>query len=139
MTPNRPVLRVTSPAEVPGHGMYGDWALPGRQYSYIALLDLAKKHMPGKQPELIRFDDICAKPADWFGGDDFSGPRYEAAQTKYPGLLVRGMPNPCQSPYRMIDGRRRMEKLKRGGINEGMFFVFDYCDCEEFIFDFEIE
>jgi hypothetical protein len=51
--------------------MYGDWALSGHEYSYIALFDLAKKHMPRKQVETIRFSDICAKPGDWFGGDGF--------------------------------------------------------------------
>lgn len=118
--------------------MYGDWALPGRQYSYIALLDLAKKYMPGKQAEFIPFKEICAKPGDWFGGDDFSGPRFDAADTQYPGMLIRSMPNPCDLPYHMVDGRRRMEKLKRMGINAGHFFIFDYADCEEFIFDFEL-
>lgn len=138
MKSSKPILRVSSPLDIPGHTMFGEWALPGRQYSYIALLDLARKHMPGKQAEEIVFSDICAKPGDWFGGDDFSGPRFEAAETIYPGIVIRGMPNPCDRPYRMVDGRRRMEKLRRGGITTGQFFVFDYGDCEEFIFDFEL-
>jgi len=139
MAASKPILRVSSPLDVPGHTMFGEWALPERQYSYIALLDLAIKHMPGKQAEQIAFGDICAKPGDWFGGDDFSGPRFETAETQYPGLMVRGMPNPCGRPYRMIDGRRRMEKLRRSGVSSGQFFVFDYGDCEEFIFDFVLD
>ncbi|MBL4572452.1 MAG: hypothetical protein JKY86_05180 [Gammaproteobacteria bacterium] len=135
----KPMLRVSSPGNIPGHTMYGDWALSGREYSYIALIDLAMKHMPGKQAETIRFSDICAKPGDWFGGDDFSGERYEAAKTKYPGILIHAMPNPCDLPYRMVDGRRRMEKLRRGGSDSGKFFVFEFEDCKEFIFDFQIE
>jgi len=135
----KPILRVSSPSKVPSHTMYGDWALPGREYSYIALIDLAKKHMHGKQAETILFNDICAKPGDWFGGDDFSGERYEAAEPKYPGILIHAMPNPCDRAYRMIDGRRRMEKLRRGGLEAGKFFVFEFEDCEEFIFDFLIE
>lgn len=39
----------------------------------------------------------------------------------------------------MVDGRRRMEKLRRSGLNAGKFFVFDYADCEEFIFDFLVQ
>ncbi|MEX0964634.1 MAG: hypothetical protein WDZ52_11410 [Pseudohongiellaceae bacterium] len=139
MTKNNSLLRVSKPSQVPGHTMYGDWALPGRHYSYIALLDLARKHMPGKQAEMIRFSDICAKSGDWFGGDDFSGQRYELAETQYPGMIVRAMPNPCDLPYRMVDGRRRMEKMRRGGLDAAQFFVFEYSDCEEFIFDFVLE
>jgi len=136
---DRPILRVSSPSKVPGHTMYGDWALSGREYSYIALIDLAKKHMHGKQVETIRFSDICAKPGGWFGGDDFSGKRYEDADTKYPGMLIHAMPNPCDLPYRMVDGRRRMEKLKRSGLGAGKFHVFEFEDCKEFIFDFLVE
>jgi hypothetical protein len=39
----------------------------------------------------------------------------------------------------MVDGRRRMEKLKRHGDEIGNFFVFEYADCKELIFDFLIE
>ncbi len=139
MSLDKPILRVSSPSKVPGHTMYGDWALSGREYSYIALVDLAMKHMPGKHAETVRFSDICAKPRDWFGVDDFSGERYEAADPKYPGILIHAMPNPCDRAYRMIDGRRRMEKLRRGGLEAGKFFVFEFEDCEEFIFDFLVK
>lgn len=113
--------------------------MPGREYSYIALIDLAMKHMRGKQAETIRFSDICAKPHDWFGGDDFSGERYDEAKTEYPGILIHAMPNPCDRAYRMVDGRRRMEKLRLSGSDSGNFFVFEFKDCKEFIFDFVVE
>jgi hypothetical protein len=136
---DRSILRVSSPSSVPGHTMYGDWALPESEYSYIALFDLAKKHMLGKQSETVRFIDICAKPGNWFGGDDFTGKRYEDADVKYPGMLIHAMPNPCDLPYRMVDGRRRMEKLRRSGLDAGTFYVFEFEDCKEFISDFLIE
>jgi hypothetical protein len=139
MVPEKPILRVSNPSEVPGHTMYGDWALDGREYSYIALIDLVMKHMSGKQLEPIHFSEICAKPGDWFGTEDFSGERYEAADPKYPGILIRDMPNPCDRPYRMVDGRRRMEKLKRGGYDTADFLVFEYDECQEYIFDFVID
>jgi len=44
---DKPILRVSSPFNVPSNTMHGDWELSGRQYSYIALLDLAKKRMLG--------------------------------------------------------------------------------------------
>tara|TARA_B110000858_G_scaffold89711_2_gene103742 strand:+ start:7467 stop:7895 length:429 start_codon:yes stop_codon:yes gene_type:complete len=136
---DKPILRVSSSSEVPGHTMYGDWALPDREYSYIALLDLARKHMQGKQAQTVRFSDICAKPGDWFGGNDFSGERHEAAEAKYPGMLIHNMHNPCDRAYRMVDGRRRMEKLRRSGFDAGKFIVFEFEDCKEFIFDFLFE
>ena len=135
---DKPILRVSHPSKVPGHSMYRDWALPGREYSYISLFHLVKKHL-GKNPETVRFSDICAKPGDWFGGDDFSGRRYEDADARYPGILIHSMPNPCDLPYRMVDGRRRMEKLRRSGLDAGKFYVFELEDCKEFIFDFLVE
>jgi hypothetical protein len=39
----------------------------------------------------------------------------------------------------MVDGRRRMEKLRRSGLDAGTFYVFEFEDCKEFIFDFLIE
>ena len=135
---DKPILRVSHPSKVPGHSMYGDWALPGSEYSYISLFHLVKKYL-GKNPETVRFSDICAKPGDWFGGDDFSGRRYEDADARYPGMLIHSMPNPCDLPYRMVDGRRRMEKLRRSGLDAGKFYVFEIEDCKEFIFDFLVE
>jgi hypothetical protein len=54
-------------------------------------------------------------------------------------MLIHAMPNPCDLPYRMVDGRRRLEKLKRRGLDAGKFYVFEFEDCKEFIFDFLIE
>lgn len=39
----------------------------------------------------------------------------------------------------MVDGRRPMEKLRRSGSDSGKFFVFEFKDCKEFIFDFVVE
>ncbi|MBT3531004.1 MAG: hypothetical protein HOF74_09680 [Gammaproteobacteria bacterium] len=130
------ILEVQGFGDVPGHSMFGDWALPGRKYSYLALLDLAKKHMPERKPQKVDFNQICWKPADWLGGDDFSGKRFDMADTKYPGLLVRDMPNPCDRPFRMVDGRRRLEKMQRQGLSAGWYFIFEYSEAEPFIRDF---
>lgn len=118
--------------------MYGDWALPGREYSYISLVDLVRERGTNLRPRPIAHVDICAKPGDWFGGDDFSGPRFSEADPQFPGILVAGMPNPCALPYRMVDGRRRLEKLNRMGITESPFYVFDYQETLPYIVDFEI-
>ena len=119
--------------------MYSDWALPGREYSYISMRDLARQLLTDRIPQAVELKDICANPGDWFGRDDFSGPRFEQADPKHPGLLVGNMPNPCDLPFRMIDGRRRLEKLRRQGAHNGEFIVFEYVEVEPFIFDFELE
>jgi len=119
--------------------MYGDWALPGRKYSYIALGDLVARHLPGKVPTCVQFAHICAKPGDWIGGNDFSGARFATADPRYPGFVVRGMPNPCQLPFRLIDGCRRLEKLRRAGAMAADFYVFEYSEVEPYIFDFAVK
>lgn len=134
----RTELRVQRLDDVPGHSMYADWALPGRQYSYISLVDLARNLGLGRTPRAIEHAQICAKPGDWFGGNDFAGMRYEAADPRYPGILVADMPNPCERPFRMIDGRRRLHKLQLQGIKESPFFVFHYTEIHPFIFDFAL-
>ena len=100
--------------------------------------DLAHQLLPGRVSQTIEFDGIYAKPGDWFGRDDFTGQRFEQADPNYPGLIIRNMPNPCGLPFRMIDGRRRLEKLRRKGAESGEFIVFECAEVEPFIFDFEL-
>ena len=138
MIPVNKRLAVRSPIAVPGHAMFGDWALPGREYSYISTSDLVRALGPGRTPRSIVHSEICAKPGTWFGINDFIGTRYEKADPKFPGLLVAGMPNPCQLPYRMIDGRRRLEKLQRRDITQSLFYVFDFSEVLPYIFDFDV-
>ena len=134
----RAELKIQSLNAVPGHSMYADWALPGRKYSYISLVDLVSSLGLSRVPRVIRHSQICAKPGDWFGGNDFAGSRYELADPHYPGILVVDMPNLCELPFRMIDGRRRLHKLQLQGINESPFFVFQFTETLPFIFDFAL-
>lgn len=114
--------------------MWGDWALPGLNTSY---LDLAKmvRWLPGRKPSTIPLDEICVKPGDWFGHDEFSDERFERADTRFPGIIVHDMPNPCNLPYRMVDGRRRYEKLRRDRQREGIFFVFSFTEIQPFVME----
>jgi hypothetical protein len=132
------ILKVKHHKAVPGHTMFGDWALPGRPNSYIALGDFAKACLHGKGPTRVTLTEICVKPGDWFGTNDFSGLRFEKADPRYPGILVRDMPNPCGLPYRMIDGRRRLEKIRRCGETSSLFYVFDFAEIAPYIFDFVV-
>jgi len=138
MSNSRSVLRVDALIKVPGHSMYGDWALPGRTYCYVSLVDMLPKLQPGREPEQIALQDIWAKPGDAFGGNDFIGPRFDLADPKFPGFVVHDMPNPASSKYRMIDGRRRLEKLRRQGAVSGHYYVFEFTEIQPFIFDFEL-
>ena len=119
-------LKVSHIGKVPGHSMVNDWALPNRPQCFLPFDNLVPDLHPGRAIQTIEFKLICAKPNFWFGTDDFQGNRYEAAEVKFPGMLVQDMPNPCDLPYRMIDGRRRMEKLIRAGDVEGPFVVFHF-------------
>ncbi|MEQ8953197.1 MAG: hypothetical protein RL120_03620 [Gammaproteobacteria bacterium] len=131
-------LKVKHPGDVPGHAMYGDFALPDRSHSYVSLRDLLSALAPGRRLTAVEFSQIWAKPNYLFGHDDFSGERFERADPKYPGVLVRAMPNPAGLPFRMIDGRRRLEKLRLGGFDGASFLVFDYGEVRPYIYDFEI-
>ncbi|MEX2131555.1 MAG: hypothetical protein WD772_08705 [Pseudohongiellaceae bacterium] len=128
----RRTARFPSIDSLPGHSMAGEWAYPGIEISF---LDVVKMHrwMPKRAAQSIRFDEICAKPGIWNGIDEFAGPRYEAADTTFPGIVIAGMYNPCQLPFRLVDGRRRMEKLRRTGAENGMFQVYSVAEAEQFI------
>lgn len=132
------ILQVTDFNQVPGHSMYKDWALPDRPYSYLPFKELVPALYPGRSPQMIEFSQICAKPNHWFGTDDFQGERFDQADPQFPGMLVQGMPNPCELPFRMIDGRRRLEKLKQNGDVSGLFMVLKFEEVQPYILDFEL-
>lgn len=138
MNVSPPLLKVNSLCEVPGHSMYADWGLPDRPNCYIELTSLVPALIPGRKPVFVDHAEICAKPGDWFGQDDFSGPRFELADIKYSGMIVRSMPNPCARDYRMIDGRRRLEKMRRACITRSSYFVFEYEEVIPYIVDFQL-
>lgn len=131
------ILKVEREEQIPGHSMYGDWALPGQAsehaMTYIDLEQLFLTLVPGRITKRVFLENIAAKPSTWFGGDDFEGERFDKADPSIPGMLVRGMGNPLNLPYRMIDGRRRLEKLRRRGLQSADFYVFRYFEIEHFI------
>lgn len=118
--------------------MYADWALPGRLCSYLPLEAMFGQLLPGRRPVLVPLDSICAKPGDWYGTDEFQGPRFDAADMDIPGVVVLHMPNPCKLPYRMIDGRRRLEKLCRAGRQEAWFHILTFAEVEPWIKDVRV-
>ena len=54
-----------------------------------------------------------------------NGERYRSCDIKYPGIITNG-PNPFDNPYRMLDGKHRMQKMRSMGITKSMFYVLDW-------------
>lgn len=128
-------LRVSRVEDIPGHSMFGDWGLAGRPYSFLDLEALVDRYPLEQRAGMARLKDICAKPGNWFGIDEFSGPRYDEADPAFPGILVLGMPNPCALPYRLVDGRRRLHKLALQGRRTSLFYIYEYKQVRPFIRD----
>lgn len=119
--------------------MFGEWALPGRPFTTLLMNELADFLVAKRRkPCVVRLARIYAKPRDYTGRDDFCGERYEQADPSHPGFVVRGMPNPDNLPYRMVDGRRRLHKLRQQGRRTSLFYVFDYEEIEHLIRDVRI-
>jgi len=114
------------------HVLEWEWELP--EYPGPHAIDaypdvynwILVKHI---DPEVIKFDDIAVKSLN-----PVNPTRYMNANTQYPGILVKYIHNPHNKPYRMIDGRYRLEKQKRNGNTEGLFYVLTYDQIKPFIF-----
>jgi hypothetical protein len=76
----------------------------------------------GAVPQLISIKDIGHKPIDLIDKEDI---RYLNANLNLPAIVVRGMQNPLNKPYRMIDGRHRILKAKENKIPELLTYVID--------------
>ena len=131
-------LQVSRLIDVPGHSLFGEWAVPGYNQAFIQMRRLMQDLLPGRIPGMIQYNEICAKPADFFGVNDFQGPRFERANTAYPGIVVKHMPNPCNRPYRLIDGRRRLEKYRQAGFGRSRFYVLEFNEIKPYIRKFQL-
>lgn len=80
----------------------------------------------------VKFSDIAWK------GKDFpetqrknncvccGGERYRSCDTSFPGILLHNGPNPMGLPYRMMDGKHRVEKMLDDGLHESTFYIIKY-------------
>ena len=73
-------------------------------------------------PQLVPIKDIGHKPIDGIDKEDV---RYLNANLNLPAILVRGMRNPVNKPYRMIDGRHRILKAKENNIPDLLAYVIE--------------
>ena len=68
-----------------------------------------------------------------YGDIDQEGSRYKNADITLPCLVVEGMENPHNKPYRMIDGRHRLLKSANNNIMEIVAYVLDRSQAVKFI------
>ena len=52
--------------------------------------------------------------------------RYEKCNTKFLGILVKGGLNPFNLPYRLVDGKHRIEKLISRQHERYVFCILSY-------------
>jgi hypothetical protein len=55
-----------------------------------------------------------------------NGLRYQNCDTSFPGILIRGAPNPFNLEYRMVDGKHRIEKLISQKKSKSLFYIIEY-------------
>lgn len=95
------------------HSCRGDWAINGKE-KRISVRELIGDSVL----QVVRFEDIAVKPLP-----DKTTTRYQKADVRFPCVLVEGGDNPLGKPYRMCDGRHRINKLKEQGHTEAVFFI----------------
>jgi hypothetical protein len=124
LLPRAAVLKKDEP--IPGHPMHGDWRIKEWPVSFVDIHGAVHHAQNAKVPVLIPIVEVAFKPGDYYGGDDFSteSERYRKADVRFP-LLVAKMENPGARPYRLIDGRRRYDKLVRAGEALALAYVFE--------------
>ena len=110
---------------------YGDWRLPE-----IYSLDL--KIVVDLLLEIVEFQEVVNFSDIAFKGIDkpltsrrencacCDGKRYVNCDPSIPGILIKDGPNPFDLPYRMVDGKHRIERLIARGETESLFNVITY-------------
>jgi len=90
------------------HIMTGEWKLDNTPNMFIDVLQVIPYiQVKQIQPTVIDIADISHKELDSI---DTTEARYITANINYPAIVVEGMQNPHNKPYRMIDGRHRLLK-----------------------------
>ena len=107
---------------------YGDWRIHEVSMGQDVYIDLVKLVLP-KEPTILTLDSVAWKGKhlpDKFTGDNCvccQGDRYRDCDTSYPGIVVEGISNPYQLPYRLIDGKHRVQKILDSGATSAPFYL----------------
>jgi len=112
------------------HWLVDDWAI-NEQTGYINCGELYNWVKYKKiNPEKILISDIGYRSLKDI---DQSEGRYINANISLPCLVVKGMKNPYNKPYRMIDGRHRLLKSINKNIIEIRAYVLEPKQALKFI------
>ena len=109
---------------------HGDWSM-GFINQKISL-ERFFKFISDDILEEIDFEDIAWKgkyDSPDMRGENCTccgGKRFHDCDETIPGILLKGGPNPYNNPYRMVDGRHRIEKLISQRKTKGKFYVIEY-------------
>jgi len=117
-------------------GFHGNWCIDKwniEETHYLFMEDILHL-LTDDVIQSISLKDIAWKdkhlfPLPWPEDIDL---RYEAADTKYPGIILSNAFNPFDNKYRMVDGRRRLVKMLLEHKTEGLFYVLDFKDVKQF-------
>ena len=108
-------------------GVNGDWRIDGRKVK----LHLYKiSHLlTGDRLRTVDHEEIA-----W--GKNLRkhrrGPRYDACDISFPGILCEGAPNPQGKKYLIVDGAHRMGKMDNMKITQSSFYVIEYAIIKPF-------
>ncbi len=104
------------------HMMDGDWQI----FNVPTQIDCSKVYkwinLKNIEPVSINIGDIGHKTIKTI---ETRGSRYKQADLNLPGIVVKGMKNPVDKPYRMIDGRHRLLKAQTSGRSYVLVYVID--------------
>jgi hypothetical protein len=110
---------------------YGDWRL--HEISTLDFtIEVTTLLMMIEYQEVVNFSDIAFK-----GRDNplsqrrencicCNGERYKNCDPSFPGILVKDCPNPFDLPYRLVDGKHRVERAIARGQTKSLFNVITY-------------
>ena len=120
-------------------GSYGDWRIKEISNSdlFLKLFDI-KHLLVEERLQTVNFDDI-----KWKGKNltmdkrgemciCCGGKKYVTCDTKFPGILIKGVSNDSGEKYRMIDGKHRIEKIKYNNIYNSKFYVLEFDEIKKY-------
>ncbi len=113
------------------HVIDHDWAIDNISSAYI---DCRKLFALIKFKKIlsvfIDIEHIGYKSLDSISESDG---RYQRANIQYPCIVTENVQNPMNKQYRLIDGRHRLMKQMRAGVNKVECYVLDKDDLMKFI------
>lgn len=113
---------------------YGDWRIDKYEGidQYKVCLDTFVPYLIDQNLKLVSFENIAwkGKHFNWTKRGKYcsccGGKRFHECDDTIPGILLKNAPNPYNLPYRLSDGKHRIEKLISKNMLEFNFYVIDY-------------